>query len=56
MQNNNQHLYEDMILIDDDDDDWMFAFAMFMSLCVDVVCVGRHFYWCLWCWSVEECG
>ena len=42
-------------------DDWMFALAMFMSLCVDVVCVGRQFYWCLWCWSVgcvyvEECG
>ena len=41
--------------------DWMFAFAKFMSLCVDVVCVGRKFYGCLWCWSVrcvyvEECG
>ena len=42
----------------------MFAFAMLMSLCVDdgdVVCVGRQFYWCLWCRSVrcvyvEECG
>ena len=39
----------------------MFAFALFMSLCVDVVCVGRQFYSCLWCWSVrcvyvEECG
>ena len=39
--------------------DWMFAFAIFMSLCVDVncygdvVCVGRQFYWCLWCWSVR---
>ena len=41
------------------------AFSMFMSLCVvmcvDAVCVGRQFYWCLWCWSVrciyvEECG
>ena len=33
----------------------MFAFAMFMSLCVDVMVM------CLWCWSVrcvyvEECG
>ena len=39
----------------------MFDLAMFMSLCVDVVCVGRQFYWCLGCWSVrcvyvEECG
>ena len=33
--------------------DWMFAFAMFMSLCVDVVCVGREFYWFLWYWSVR---
>ena len=24
--------------------DGMFALAMFMSLCVDVVCVGRQFY------------
>ena len=36
----------------------MFAFAMFMSLCGggrygDVVCVGRQFYWCMWCWSVR---
>ena len=41
--------------------DWMFALAMFMLLCVDVVCVGRQIYWCMWCWSgicvyVEECG
>ena len=35
MHDNNQRLYEDMILIDDDD--WMFAFAMLMSLCVDVM-------------------
>ena len=39
----------------------MFAFAMLMSLCADVVCVGRQFYWCPWCWIdrcvyVEECG
>ena len=36
--------------------DWMFAFAMFMLLCVDVMvifCVGRQSYWCLWCWSVR---
>ena len=25
--------------------DWMFAFAIFMSLGVDVVCVGCQFYW-----------
>ena len=25
----------------------MFSFAMFMSLCVDVVCVGRKLYWCV---------
>ena len=29
--------------------DWIFVFTVFMSLCVDVVCVGREFYWCLWC-------
>ena len=33
-----------------------------MLLCVDVmVCVGREFSWCMWCWSVgyiyvEKCG
>ena len=31
----------------------MFVFAMFMSLCVDVVCVCCKFYWCLWCSSVR---
>ena len=31
----------------------MFAFAMFISLCVDVVCVCREFDWCLWCVSVR---
>ena len=42
--------------------DWMFVLGMIMSLCYgDVICVGRQFYWCLWCWSircvyVEECG
>ena len=33
--------------------DWMRAFAVFMSLCVNVVCVGREFYRLLWCWSVR---
>ena len=33
--------------------DWMFALAIFISVCVDVsygdvVCVCREFYWCLW--------
>ena len=33
--------------------DWMFAFAMLMSLCGDVICIGSQFYWCLWCRSVR---
>ena len=36
--------------------------TLYVARCYgDVVCVGRQFYWCLWCWSVrcvyvEECG
>ena len=35
--------------------DWMIAVAIFMSLCVDVIHIGREFYLCLWCWEFA-CG